>query len=555
MKLKLMPLILLSFFLVGFNNKLRINVKADDIIFSLNELLDEYRHNGTYKKETIINLNEDSIHELSSYFHAGSTLMKRTTYYQKDSLWMSNGNGKYSYYGTNENGDLTNGTVDRVGKKVDTIAIKGVSMEEHYYTLNDIIASEKHNWEYNNNVYFSSSKEVVEWFKGFTAPCYLGFNKTTSNYIIFDGVEVEKTINGLELRLLASSTNEAQLNDNSKNVFSKAIITYSHEKGKINDLNPTSNTESGYINYECSICRNEVIETLDIIQGQEVEYYLSITNADIAIYQGNIYTYGGSPDGINRTDAVYCYNTYSNKIYELDVKINLPSTSHRVLVYNDKAYIFGGLNGVRYDTIQIHDFKNNTLEVMEKRLPFGANCFQVGMYKNKAYFLAGSITGGSTAKIHSFDFETFEVEELNANMPTNVFKGGWCTIDQYAYVIGGTNGQRLNSVFRFNMETFEVETMKAKLPYNLSQVRLAYDNDNHIYIYGGTIDGNIEQDTIFAYDLDNDIISELDYKLPYNIANTCVANINNIIYILGGNNRDKNIILAHKNNEIEILKK
>lgn len=528
-----------------------IETNANDVVESLNSLVMKYLHNGTYKKETIINLNESTQMELSSIFHAGSDVLERVTYYQDDALWMSNGKGKYSYYGTSEDGHLLNATVERVGKTSNSIAIKNKTMEDHYYTLRDIVASYDHNWTFNNGVYYSDSIEVIEWFKGFTAPCYLGFNEETSNYIIFSGVEIEEKSDGLELRLLASSINEAMLKEGSNNIFSKALITYNHKKDEINNIIFPTDLEDGILNYRCSICSEIVEEKLDRINGKEIDTYPSLSNADIINYQGNIYTYGGSPDGINRIDAIYCFNTYSNKLYELDVKLLGPSTSHRVIKYQDKAYIFGGLyNGQRYDTVQIHDLKNNTIEILEKRLPFGINCFQVGVYQDKAYFIAGSKTGGSTNKIYEFSFITNEVTELKVTLPTNVFKGGWCVIDQYVYIMGGTNGSRLDTIFRFNMISKEVEEMKGKLPYNISQLRLAYDGYNRIYAYGGTNTKNELVNDVFVYDLDKDEVQTLDLKLPIKIANTCVTNIDNVIYILGGDNLTNNIVWKHNNNQI-----
>ena len=74
------------------------------------------------------------------------------------------------YYGTDEKGNLTNAIVNYVGETSSNVAIEGVSMEEHYYTLKDIIATEEHNWNLIDGVYSSNHSEVLTWFKGFTAP-------------------------------------------------------------------------------------------------------------------------------------------------------------------------------------------------------------------------------------------------------------------------------------------------------------------------------------------------------------------------------------------------
>ena len=76
------------------------------------------------------------------------------------------------------------------------------------------------------------------------------------------------------------------------------------------------------------------------IKGSVVDTYPSLTNADVVTFNGNIYTYGGSPDGSKRTNSIYCYNVASNTLYELDVKIANGSTSHRALLHQGKVYIF-----------------------------------------------------------------------------------------------------------------------------------------------------------------------------------------------------------------------
>lgn len=484
-------------------------------------------------------------------FHAESMLFERTTYYKDDALWMSNEKGIYSYYGTSETNDLTSGRVERVGKTSSIVAYHGKGMEEYYSTLKDVVATNDE-WTMEGNVYYSNSQEMIDVFKGFTAPCYLGFNEKTTNYIDLVGVEVEETSQGLELRLLANSTNSSLLKEGANNIFSKAVVTYSHEKGENYIVEPATEKKDGFLQYDCVLCNKSIEEKLDMIDGEEVTTYPSFSNADVINYKGNIYTYGGSSDGwANRSDEVYCFNTYSNKLYKLNVKLVTGTTSHRAILHGDKVYIFGGLDTqTRYANIQVHNLKQNTLEALETKLPFGANCFQVGSYKDKAYFVGGSYTGGSTNKIFEFDFNTLQVQELEAKLPTVVFKGGWCQTDQYVYVAGGTNGKRLTSIFRFNMITHEVETMKAVFPFEISQLRLAYDNNHTIYMYGGTNERNELVDNIFIYDIDKDELKDAEISLPFAIANTCVSYVNNRVYILGGDNARNNIILTHDQNEI-----
>ena len=85
---------------------------------------------------------------------------------------MSNGIGSYSYYGTSPEG-LTNASEVKLGDTTDDVAIKGTTMEEYYYTLRDVVATDEQHWTVENGVYSSTNSHMIEVFKGFVAPCYL----------------------------------------------------------------------------------------------------------------------------------------------------------------------------------------------------------------------------------------------------------------------------------------------------------------------------------------------------------------------------------------------
>lgn len=320
--------------------------------------------------------------------------------------------------------------------------------------------------------------------------------------------------------------------------FEEGIIT----------LDPTDKTE-GVKSYSCLNCDYVKEERLPMINGSEVSTYPHLSNADIVYYEGNIYTYGGNASG--RTNSIYCFNINTSKLYELDVKLKSESTSHRVVLVGSKVYIFGGLtNSGRLQTILVHDLEKQTLEELDTKIPFGANCFQAGYYEEKVYLIGGSTSNGNSNKIYQFDINTQTFTELSVTIPSVVFKGAWCSVGKYAYVIGGTNGKRLTSIYRFDMETHEVKTMNAVLPYNISQSRAAYDGEGNIYIYGGTNESNQLVDYIFKYNIEEDLCVVADYKFPQVLANTCVVKTEKGIYILGGDNAYTNMIYKHVNDEI-----
>ena len=210
-------------------------VSQEEIVSSLNELISYHvKDNATYTKETQIYLDEIACQELliNGGFHADVDTLSRTTYYRGGELWMSREDGNYSYYGTAEgNTGVTYASTSTplVTPESTRVVLSGEgknSMQEYYVGLEDIVASDAHEWTYENGVYTSTASEVIEWFKAFTAPCYLGFTNTnTENYISLNKVTIEEDKNyNLILKLYATGDNGKLTSENG--VFSQAKILF-----------------------------------------------------------------------------------------------------------------------------------------------------------------------------------------------------------------------------------------------------------------------------------------------------------------------------------------
>ena len=192
----------------------------------LGTLLSKYYNNGSYTRETTINLTTETAQELVSCFHAGNIVANRTTVFEGGSLWMTNEAKTYSYYGTSGE-DMTGGRVTTVGETVTTVAKAGVGgMEGYYTTMNDIKGSTNVKWTKTGSVWSCTDDSVIQQFLDFTAPCFLGVDEAHKNYFTLSGVEVEETSNGLELRLVCSKVETGKFEEGSGNVLSKAVITF-----------------------------------------------------------------------------------------------------------------------------------------------------------------------------------------------------------------------------------------------------------------------------------------------------------------------------------------
>ena len=203
---------------------------------SVSKLLEGYYNDGTYTRNTTINLTETAVQEVETHFHAECTMLERTTYFTPEALWMTRGENSetYSYYGTSGE-NMTTGTATEWGEAPTSVGIvtnthkdwdnpEEDGMEGFYITLKDIMEkSSTVEWTYNDGVY--STTGLTKEFLAFTAPCFLNFdNEKISNYFTLTSVEIEETNEGLELRLITSG-DSGKLIDTANNVLSKAIIT------------------------------------------------------------------------------------------------------------------------------------------------------------------------------------------------------------------------------------------------------------------------------------------------------------------------------------------
>lgn len=254
-------------------------VNADGEATAVNSLVTKYRHNGNYTKETNVYLTDLAVNELSQHggFHQSSKL-KRTTYYTPDALWMSQdeeGPGvKYSYYGT-EGENLTYGVADTalVKPNVSIAAtkthkdwhnVKEDGMEGFYVTLKDIVVTDDQVWTVSNGVYSTENVDVINWFKAFCAPCYLGFTTETGNYIDLTSASIEEVDDTLVLSLYASNATETVLSGE-KGLFATAVVSQRHSYSTIsyvwsNDNSSVTATRT-CTNSGCSYKEEETVGT------------------------------------------------------------------------------------------------------------------------------------------------------------------------------------------------------------------------------------------------------------------------------------------------------
>ena len=207
---------------------------------AVQELFEEFYNQGVYAKDTIIYVDHAKVEsEIAQYFHAQKPSYQRTTYYSGDKLWFSYGSG----YGTSADGHLTQfKMVDGVVTGEHTVSsLPG--MEEYYVTLNDFVVGQHQSahtdnvevnlaegWTVENGVYTSYAEGVLEGYRLFVAPTWLGKKADTANYIDFTKATVEKQGQALIMKLWVSAAEvegklvgDVEVNGEHA-VFAKAVI-------------------------------------------------------------------------------------------------------------------------------------------------------------------------------------------------------------------------------------------------------------------------------------------------------------------------------------------
>lgn len=241
--LTVLVLFVSAFALLSFLNK----TNADDV--TLNEanqavknLFEAYYNEGEYIKNTKIYVdktNENLVNEVAILFHGKKIpLLERTTEYTKDRLWMKEANSGYK---TTESNMQHFKVVD--GEDVVDYTVSGTTMEAYFVTLEDfysgkLTAQEYETtpdllgtWEVKDGIYYTKNENVLDAFRLFTAPLWLGTTSTNDNYITYDLAAVQVIECDLIMSLLVSTDQgkldnapTVKVNNQTYYAFSQATI-------------------------------------------------------------------------------------------------------------------------------------------------------------------------------------------------------------------------------------------------------------------------------------------------------------------------------------------
>lgn len=313
--------ILMMMLLVAFGTVLSTTSAQESNVENVDSkvasLFTSFYDDGAYIKNTKINVdteNELLVKKLGVYFHASVPTTERTTYYSKDALWMSRGDGNYSYYGTAYEGEKTVGvtnaaaTTPYVAPEDARVVLSGTgknSMEEYYVTLQDFKDYPGMGWEKTGNYYLSEDAKILDNFRLFTAPLWLD-TEESKYFIIFRFATVEVINGDLVMKLwvsegdvgkLSSTDNSLVYGEEKFYVFSQATILHDHVWEE-HTKEPTF-VATGEKYKECSLCGEK--ETIEVLEKLQLEETIDAEKGDF--YDG-VYAFKGQRSDLTHESYV-----------------------------------------------------------------------------------------------------------------------------------------------------------------------------------------------------------------------------------------------------------
>ena len=338
-------LIFSTFTCIIFGSTCVFGVSSD-----VSSLFEKYYYEGVYTKKSKINLNDSSLLEATKHFHNECNELERTTYYNENKLWMTNEkstvNSGYKTVADNmEHFYLENGI------EVTDYVVENTSVEEYFITLYDLYNKTGNNWSLENGIYVSNDSDIIDYFRNFCAPCFIGITEKNINWITFTHVTVEEVANTLELKLYASKVNKGFLSSNNL-VFAEASI--SRGNGKI-VYDEVADSIDGSDTSDLSDLKNAFDSIGNNYLSKTYVYYNDLAISQVnSIYNVNFY---------RKTTSIFTddyYYRYSDDLVINEGYINCLDGLYEVKIYGDSINDKLNSGNVNLELVSENDtYQNN----------------------------------------------------------------------------------------------------------------------------------------------------------------------------------------------------
>lgn len=314
-----------------------------------------------------------------------------------------------------------------------------------------------------------------------------------------------------------------------------------------------------------------VIPDINVMANQILETVLpeKMYSISTATVNTNIYLFGGNGETVETMyqDVVRVYDTVSDTLRTLSVKLPIGSCSHGVGVYKTTIYLFGGCYvqpghyfQERLDTIWAFDTITETLRVVSSKLPVETGDITTSVIGDKIYLFGGTWYNGGTKYLDSinvFDVQNETITELNDVIPVAMADIPTVSVDQtvYMFIKNDASDNYISSICAFNATDEKINKLNLVLP-ELLIIKTNILVGDHVYLFGRTASTE-PVNTIVKINISNFTFMTYDAVLPNTLTSSSGANMNGKIYLFGGLNNphvnDIGLIVNDKLDSIAIF--
>lgn len=255
-------------------------------------------------------------------------------------------------------------------------------------------------------------------------------------------------------------------------------------------------------------------------------------------FNGNIYTFGGTEDGVVTNKTEY----YDTLTQTWNTKTDMPygRYKHTAVLCNDKVYIGSGygIYNQAVSEISVYDIVHDTW-LNSIYTPNDNTNYAFGVYGNELYIFSGEEDGIDTNKVYKYSFDTNSWTRLS-DMPIKATDGVAVATNRGFYII--SNFSIYEYSVQYDMWVY-VDQMTREL-YDFAVVNRGNNFTNELYITGGRDDKNggvATANTKYRYDTDS--LSSVpnwkaewynDLRMIRGLACHNMVIANNNVYVFGG---------------------
>eukprot|EP01083_Nonionella_stella_P186700 684288_1 len=279
---------------------------------------------------------------------------------------------------------------------------------------------------------------------------------------------------------------------------------------------PSEDMYRDYVKQLQPVAARQLIQNITVHPTKHKQAVMSVSACADDFWMNRIIIAGGTEDffGKSASKQVWSWHPFFETFNPLP---DLPTTvySHRMVHTANKTFIIGGLKGDKaYDTVFVLEHDHDEWQTIQLDVEIGEHP-SVCASENADYI---HIVEDNYHLV--LDTDSYEVSYI-ADTPFKVYGAGMCEFDEKLYLFGGYYPREYkNEIYMFDYDAYEWERLDVDLP-----VERAFYGCVRYHQYALIIGGYINKD-ILVFDLERHVFIEQALALPKPISRMSVALLN-----------------------------